>query len=305
MARAASLGKRSVHRESRRPQGRPQNPSNAEAVRGLTRTFIGRLVDARDNSGFPDGNITQITSSNGRWIAFTYDTSNRITQARDNTGRAVNYTYDAGGRLWKVTDPANGVTEYTYDTSNRMLTTKDARGIVWLTNEYDTNGRVKKQTHADSTVYQFAYTLDSNGNVSRTDVTDPRGNIRTVTFSSTGYALTDTRGCCGGLAHTYERQAGTNLVLSVTDPLNRRTAYSYDSMGNVTSVTRMAGTAEAVTTFFTYEPTFNQVATVTDPSNHTTRFGFDSGGNVTSMTDPLNNQTTICLQRRGTARLGK
>lgn len=91
-----------------------------------------------------------------------------------------------------------------------MLTIKDARGIVYLTNEYDTNGRVKKQTQADSTTYQFAYTLDGNGKVTQADVTDLRGNVRRVTLNSSGYVLTDTRSCCAGLAHTFERQAGTS-----------------------------------------------------------------------------------------------
>jgi YD repeat-containing protein len=154
-----------------------------------------------------------------------------------------------------------------------MLTVKDARGIVYLTNEYDSNGRVTKQTQADNTTFQFAYTTDSNGKITQTDVTDPRGNLRRVTFNGDGYTLTDTQGCCGGLAHTFERQAGTNFILSVTDPLNRRMEYSYDAKGNVTSVTRLAGTGNAVTTSFTYEPVFNQVASITDPLNHTTTFG--------------------------------
>src|SRR5206468_9493542 len=33
--------------------------------------------------------LAQITSPNGRWIAFTYDTSHRVTQARDNLDRLV------------------------------------------------------------------------------------------------------------------------------------------------------------------------------------------------------------------------
>ncbi len=127
----------------------------------------------------------------------------------------------------------------------------------------------------------------------------PRGNVRRVTFNSSGYVLTDTRGCCAGLAHTIERQAGTNFVLSDTDPLNRRTAYGYDAMGNLTSVTRLSGTSQAVTTSFTFEPTFNQIATVTDPLNHTNQFGYDSRGSLTSVTDPLNNQTTIAYNTAG------
>jgi YD repeat-containing protein len=67
--------------------------------------------------------------------------------------------------LWKVTNPLSEVTEYTYDSSHRMLTIKDARGIIYLTNQYDGNGRVTLQTQADSTTYQFAYTLDVNGKV--------------------------------------------------------------------------------------------------------------------------------------------
>ncbi len=74
-----------------------------------------------------------------------------------------------------------------------MLTIRDARGIVYLTNAYDTNGRITQQTQADSTIYQLAYTLDGNGKVTQTDVTDPRGNHRVVTLNSSGYALTDTK----------------------------------------------------------------------------------------------------------------
>src|SRR5262249_11328285 len=158
-----------------------------------------------------------------------------------------------------------------YDTSNRMTTIKDAKGIVYLTNVYDTNGRVTKQTQADNSTYQFAYTLDSNSKVTQTNVTDPRGNGRQVTFNSSGYKLTDTYALGKPEQQTiaYERQTGTNRVLSMTDPLGRKTAYTYDALGNVTSVTRLVGTPEAVTTNFTYEPTYDQVTSITDPLNHT------------------------------------
>jgi len=56
------------------------------------------------------GNVTRVTSPSGRWMAFTYDASNRITQVTDNIGRTVAYTYDATGNLSTVTDPENGVT---------------------------------------------------------------------------------------------------------------------------------------------------------------------------------------------------
>ncbi len=246
--------------------------------------------------------VTQVTSPNGRWLAFTYDgLTVRITQAKDSTGRTITYQYDAGGRLWKMTDAKGGVTEYLYDSAHRMLSIKDARGIVFLTNEYDTNGRVRKQTQADTGTYQFAYTLDGAGKVTQTDVTDPRGHVRRVTFNSAGYPLTDifALGTAEQQTYTYARQTGTNAILSVTDPLGRQTALAYDEMSNVTSVTRLAGTPEAVSATITYEPTYNEVATVTDPLNHTASFAYDSSGKLTSVTDPLNHQTSFTYNSAG------
>jgi YD repeat-containing protein len=282
------------------------------------RDRFGNQVTIDRSGGSPNpllGKITKITSPNGRWIQFTYDTANRITQATDNIGRAVNYTYDGTGRLTRVTDLNGGVTEYTYDGFQRMVTLKDARQIIFLTNEYDSTGKVIKQTLADGSIYNFAYTLDANNKIIRTDVTDPRGNVRRVTFNSAGYTLTDTHalGKSEEQTITFERQGGTNQRLSTIDALNRKTAFSHDSIGNVVAVTRLADTPDAVTTTYTYEPKYNNVTTITDPLNHTMTFGFDllgpipdtvmnplgerteirfnNQGQITSIIDPLNNTT--------------
>ena len=264
------------------------------------RDRYGNTVTITRSSGGQTGNITRITSPNGRWISFTYDASNRITQAQDHLGRIVSYTYDASGRLWKVTDPVGGLTTYTYDASHRMLTITDPRGITYLTNAYDASGRVSLQTLADNGTYQFAYTV-SNGKVTQADVTDPRGNVRRATFNSDGYPLTETRalGASEQQSFTYNRQAGSNLLLSVTDPLNRVTAYTYDTAGNRTSVTNLSGTANAVTTSFTYEPIFNQVASVTDPLNHTSSYVYDGKGNLITATDPLNRTANFSYNAAG------
>ena len=148
-----------------------------------------------------------------------------------------------------------------------MVTIKDPRGIVYLTNQYDSNNRVIRQTLADNSTFQFAYTLDGQNNVTQATLTDQRGYIRQTTFNSSGFTLTDTRavGTPQQQATTYNRDSSTNLVSSVTDALSRTTAYTYDSLGNKLSITRLSGTPDAVTTSFTYEPTFSQVTSVTDP----------------------------------------
>lgn len=247
------------------------------------------------------GNLTKITSPNGRYLTFTYDTSNRITQVTDIIGRTITYTYDASGRLWKVTNPMTGVSEYTYDASHRLLTAKEPNGNTHVTNTYDANGRVATQTQADGTTYQFAYTVDGNGTVTQTDVTDPRGYVKRFVFNSAGLttSITDAYGQPEAQTTTYEWQATTNLLLSVTDALNRKTAYTYDSKGNVLTVTRLHGTPNAVTTTFTYDATYNQVTSVTDPLNHTTTFTYDSKGNLTGITNALNKTTSITVNNQG------
>lgn len=273
-----------------------------DSITGLSTVqdrFGNKITVTRDSSF----RMSRVTSPNGRWIQFSYsDTSKRVATATDNTGRSIGYTYDANGRLWKVTDAKGGVTEYQYDANDRMLSIKNPRNIVYLTNEYDaTSGRITQQTFADESVYHFAYTVDGQGKITQADVTDPRNHIRRTTFNSSGYPTSDIAALGTPLQQTvtYEYQSGSNHILAVVDPLGRRTAMTYDTLGNMTSVTRLAGTGDAVTTTVTYEPAFNQVATITDPLNHTTTYDYDENGLLTSVTDPLNKEVTYTYNSAG------
>ncbi len=248
------------------------------------------------------GDITQVSSSDGRWIHFTYNATHEITQAQDNAGRTVTYVYDSNQRLIQVTDAGGNPWTYGWGacpsstTCNELLTITDPRQVVVLTNAYDSAGRVGTQTLADTTsAYNFAYTTDANGAITQTDVTDPRGNVHRLTFNTDGFTTSQTlaAGTPEQEAIAYERQAGTGLLMSVTDALGRRTAYGYDDRGNVTSITHLAGTPQAVAATFTYTSAFSQVASVTDPVQHTTTYGHDATGSLTSVTDPLQHTWTI------------
>jgi len=246
------------------------------------------------------GTITQITSPNGRYVQFTRDGSNRISLATDNIGRTVTYTYDPAGNLQNVID-ANGKTEsYGYDTSHNLLTITDRRGNVMVTNHYDpTNSRVTQQDLPDGS-WHFSYATDSNNNVLATTITNPRGFVTQDTFNTSGY-LTQQVIAVGQPEQqtiTYQRDTG-NLLQLVTDPLNRQTHYTYDSFGDVLSVTRLYTTPNAVTDSYTYDPTFHQLSSHIDPLTHTTSFGYDSQGNLTSITDPLHHQSTITIGSQG------
>jgi RHS repeat-associated protein len=248
-----------------------------------------------------DGSITSIESPNGRWIHPTYDDFGRITKMEDQANRTVLYTYDASGRLWKVTDPNGGVTEYAYDAGGRLETLKDPRGTLVLTNVYNPEGRVATQTLPGGATYQFDYTLDVDGKIVQTDVTNPRGYVRRVTFNADGYTMTDTKayGTTVAQASMYARQSGSNLPLSITDALGRKTAYSYDSLANVTSITRLADTPDAVTSNYTYEPVGSQLLTSTDALGHTTTFAYDDRGNLSSITDANGNSSSVTRDSNG------
>ncbi|HSK78587.1 MAG TPA: RHS repeat-associated core domain-containing protein, partial [Thermoanaerobaculia bacterium] len=88
---------------------------------------------------------------------------------------------------------------------------------------------------------------------------------------------------------TYERGAATNLKMATIDALGRRTAYSYDARGNVTGMTRLAGTPNAVTVALTYDSTYNQLTSITDPLENVLQLRYDLLGQLTEIEDALGN----------------
>lgn len=225
------------------------------------------------------GNLTAITDpASGRQLLLTYDGLNRITSIVDPLGRTVSYGYE-GNNLATVTDPAGGVTRYTYDSQGRMLTLTDARSITFLTNEYDAQGRVSRQTQADTGVWAFAYTT-AGSTIVQTAVTDPRGHTTIHRFNGHGYPISLTDAL--GQTTTFTRDPSSNLLLATTDPLGRTTRYTYDETGNLRTVTDPL----QQTRTFTYHPTWNLVTSITDPLENVTTFEYDNVGNLLAITDP-------------------
>jgi YD repeat-containing protein len=243
--------------------------------------------------------ISKITSPNGRWIQLNYDNAsfpNYVTSANDSAGRTVTYSYDAAGRLSRVIDANGGLTTYQYDAANRMVSITDPNHITYITNVYNAAGQVIEQTLGDGTSkYRFAYTGATGA--TRTDLTDPNGNARSLQFNADGYPLSDTRAFGTPLAQTTTYQRGAagnpNFPRTVTDAMGRTTAYAYDDFGNISAVTSLSGTPNAVTWKFTYEPVFQQLLTVTDPLGHTRSFTYDGAFRVAQATDPLGHTTAF------------
>lgn len=264
------------------------------AVRTIADRYGNKLVLTRDNSK----NLTQIMSPNGRKLVLVYDSGNRVTQVTDDLGRILQYAYDASGRLITATDPAGKSEHFTYDSNHNMLSVTDKRGNVMVTNTYDANGRVSTQTYADSTTSSFAYTLNGAGTaVVQTDFTDQRGVVRRMIFGAKGYPTSVTKALGRGEQQvvSFDRDATTTLLNSMTDALNRTTTYTYDVLGNNTTITRADGSSVS----YSYEPTFSQLQSTIDPNNNVTQITLDGLGNPVQITDPLNHSSQVVFDVQG------
>ncbi|MBJ7309698.1 RHS repeat-associated core domain-containing protein [Rugamonas sp. CCM 8940] len=257
--------------------------ARAAAPTSISDRYGNVLTLERDSNS----NLKRIASPSGRYLQFVYDTHNRITQASDNIGRTTQYEYDAAGHLAKATDPDGKSKAYTYDLKHNMLTVQDARGNSMVSNVYDANSRVSKQTYADGSTNLFSYGLDAAGKVTRTDITDERGIVTRMLFNSQGYTTSVTKayGRVEQQVVAVERDPATNLMLSRTDALGRKTSYTYDGNGNLLTRTLLAGTPDAVTIRMSYTADFNYVASVTDFLGHQSTMRYDERGNLIETRD--------------------
>lgn len=258
---------------------------------------VTRIV-RQDNNG-TGGKAMRIISPNGRTVDFNYNAAGFVSSLTDNLGRTWVYNYDAGGRLIEVVDPLGGTREYTWDTTNNRITAiHDPNGNAVVLNEYDNAGRVKKQTLSDGSSFAFAYTVQ-NGLTTQTDVTDRRGSIRRVQFDALGYVVRNTfpLGLPEERSTTYEVANG-QLTASI-DVLNRRTEYQYDGAGNTTRITRMAGTAHAITTTVAYDSVFNRPVAFTDANGNTSTLAYDAKGNLTRISNAMGEVSTFSYDDQG------
>jgi RHS repeat-associated protein len=258
----------------------------------------------RESSGGLSGKVVRLEGPGGRTIEFGYNGAGFVSTLTDQGGRRFEYGYDSAGRLLEAKDPLGHTRVYTWDTANnRIQSIRDPSGRTLVANEYDAAGRVKAQMLADGSTFQYAYTLDAGGTrIAQTEVTDRRGSVRRVEFDAGGYVVRNTLalGRPEQQVESYEVSAGR--MAARTDALGRRTEYAYDAHDNVTKITRLAGTAQAVNTILTYETVFNRPLTVTDPNGHTTTLAYDARGNLTRVTDALGRSTTWAYDAQGKLR---
>jgi RHS repeat-associated protein len=254
--------------------------------------FGNRQTIVRNRAAGPP---TQVTAANGGWIRFALNASEQIVEARDHAGRVVQYTYDANSRLASATSPGGRTTRYTYDAAGQMTVIRDARGIDFLKNRYDAQGRVVEQTQADGTTYKFDYhrSCVSGSEAScatwgplTTTVTDPRGIKRRVTFDAATLPLRDVLAAdtVDEEVTTIERD-GDGRPVRTTDPTGLVTTFEYDAAGNVIRAREGVGTAKVVVRSRSFDRAQRLTGEV-DANGSATTYTYDRHGQLTTITDP-------------------
>ncbi|MCI0397129.1 MAG: DUF6531 domain-containing protein [Chloroflexi bacterium] len=248
------------------------------------------LQSVTDPSGntltFDDNGITH---SNGVGITFQRDDQNRITQITDPLANVLAYSYDGNGDLALVTDQADKTTAYTYTADHYLTDIIDARGVTFVRNEYDENGRLVRFIDGEGNATTFSYSVTSGA--SQQIITDRLGNPTIQEFDGQGNLVREIDALGHETTYTYDA-AGNQLTK--TDPLGHTETRAFDERGNVLSVTDPLGN----TTAWTYGDR-NQVLTQTDANGNTTTFEYSAQGNPLTATDALSHTTTFAYDAQG------
>ena len=234
-----------------------------------------------------DGSYTLVQKDRSQ---LKFDAQGRLTGEVDKDGYATALTYDTSGNLHSVTDPSGRSIVFTWTGSN-------------ITGVADSAGR------------SVSYSYNANGDLVQS--TDIGGGITTYAYSGTSHLLTVMKDAvcsqdanCPGVVNVYSG----SQVSSQTDPLGRKTTFSYggdglastttitDPKGNVATETYVngllmeqtkgQGTSQQATWTYAYDPVTLAKTSSIDPLGHVTSFTYDSEGNLLTQADPLGRTTT-------------
>ena len=250
-------------------------------------TFIynlsGKLLSERTQNGKSitmsyDGNgrLNGITDTAGRTIVVTRDATNpaKIGSVKLPDNRQVSFTYDGSGRLWKVTDPRGKQTVYEYDANGKLWRVTNPRGFYDVRNTYDAaTGRVTQQQDHLNKITTYAWTPASH----KTVVTDPYGKARTDAYNSRMLLLSKTNEIGDREAYSYDKNFN---MIGTTDGRSNKQTLTYDSRGNI--LTRTTAAPLSQTESWKYNAD-DQVSTHSDGMGNTTVRSYDGNGNLTKI----------------------
>lgn len=284
---------------------RYENDANGQIVKttypdGTSRIWRrdakGRVLAETDELGYTrtytrdrQGRVTKVQYPGGATEETTYNAFGQPLTRRDRGGAVTTFAYDERGLRTKVTNALGFTTTTGYDAQDRVASVTDPRGNT-PRYERDAAGRVVKTTFADGATTATDY--DDFGQV--TKKIDALGAARTYVYDDFG-RRTSTFDALGNETRTEYGSAASGAPVGrpvrAISPSGRVTAMSYDADGRLVARTLAAGTAEAATTRFAYDPAGRQVS-IANPLGNVVQFFYDQRGRRTKSMSALNHATT-------------
>ncbi|MCR4308079.1 MAG: hypothetical protein NUV80_05980 [Candidatus Berkelbacteria bacterium] len=273
----------------------------------------GRLIKVEEYTGTTGSHALYATTT------YEYNALGNLIKLTDTESNQTTMTYDTLGRKLTMNDPDMGSWSYSYDANGNLMSQTDAKSQT-ITFTYDALNRTTRKIYpvGSDTVYTYDETFSTNPTGRLTSLTDSTGNtkyyydeqgrtVKTIKTVDTTSYTTET---------TYDALSRTT---SVTYPDSKKVNYTYDTGGNLLTVTDDVGSGsttyasytgynalgqiEGVTygngvdTAYTYNPNNSLLSTIdTDTSTGTAlidrSYTFDNIGSITNITDNIDGTNT-------------
>ena len=263
-----------------------------------TTTFIydtrGRRTSVTDQNGktttyaYDDADrLTSVTDAASHVTTYGYDTENNLTSIKDANNNTTSFTYDAFGRVTKTTFPSGYIETYNYDAVGNLLNKTDRKNQL-IAYTYDGLNRLTQKSYPDTTTVNYTYDLDSR----LTQVTDPTGtyqftfdNMGRLTSATSSYTFLTARNFTTG----YSYDAASNRT-GFTDPENGSTAYVYDTLNRLQTLTPPSAFSGTGSFGFGYDA-LSRRTQMTRPNNVATNYAYDNLSRLQSVLHQLSGST--------------
>lgn len=230
--------------------------------------------------------VMSITGNHSQNEQHKYDANDNKTEIVDGRANKTRQTYDALNRITKVIDPALKETGFTYDTQDRVKTVTDARGNI-TTYNYDGLGNLISLSSPDTGVTRYSY--DAAGN--RTSMIDARGVVVNYTYDALNRltAVSYPAASAENVTYTYDDIASGNYGLGRLTKVaigSTSVAYVYNHLGLISKKTTVVNSLSRSTSY-TYD-TAGNLASMTYPSGRVVNYVRDSAGRVQAVKTKIN-----------------
>ena len=212
------------------------------------------------------GNMTAMTDENGNRSQYVLDGNGNIVETIDALGTRAKFTYDKVGNLTKV-DLHRIDSQDKVDEQEITLYSYDGRGLV--------------TTVIDAEKNQIAYKYDGNGNL--IEQTDQDGYVTSYAYSPIDLVTNINYNGVKAVHYAYNK---VGQLVKMDDWLGT-TTYEVDLLRQLTKVTDHRGDTVA----YTYDPVGNE-STITYPDNTVVSYTYDLVQNLKTVTESNNGNVT-------------